>query len=138
VTVDLKRRLPSEKAEPFRPDRADQLDVLARKAARWAQDHAARVADADPADGRAANPYWISADPGDQPVGMEEWNLSANRRPRMRAPDMPRKFRAAAAQPPRLSDDGRLPAERRSRQSVCRASFTGSSPEPLARRDAHA
>src|SRR5215831_5405949 len=48
VTVDLKRRLVSEKAEPFRPDRADQLDVLARKAARWAQDHAARVADADP------------------------------------------------------------------------------------------
>src|SRR5262249_17643995 len=49
VTVDLKRRLPSEKAEPFRPDRADQLDVLARKAARWAQDQAARVADANPA-----------------------------------------------------------------------------------------
>src|SRR5262249_56752419 len=48
VTVDLKRRLPSEKAEPFRPDRADQLDVLARKARRWAQDHCARVADGQP------------------------------------------------------------------------------------------
>src|SRR5262249_8887595 len=35
VTVDLKRRLPSEKVDPFRPDRANNLDVLARKAARW-------------------------------------------------------------------------------------------------------
>jgi putative DNA primase/helicase len=48
VTIDLKRRLPSERVEPFRPDRADSLDVLARKAARWAKDHAARLADADP------------------------------------------------------------------------------------------
>jgi putative DNA primase/helicase len=34
VVVDLKRKLPSEKAEGFRPDRACHLDVLARKAAR--------------------------------------------------------------------------------------------------------
>src|SRR5262245_19841046 len=47
VTVDLKRRLPSEKAEPFRPDRADHLVVLARKAARWATDNAEHLADAD-------------------------------------------------------------------------------------------
>jgi len=33
--VELKRRLPSEQAEPFRPDRADHLDELARKAVRW-------------------------------------------------------------------------------------------------------
>jgi putative DNA primase/helicase len=49
VTVDLKRRLRSEAIEPFRPDRADQLDVLARKAARWTQDNAERIAAADPA-----------------------------------------------------------------------------------------
>jgi putative DNA primase/helicase len=49
VVVDLKRRLPSEKVEPFRPDRADHLDILARKAARWAADNAERIAAADPA-----------------------------------------------------------------------------------------
>jgi putative DNA primase/helicase len=49
VTIDLQRRRPNETIMLFRPDRADHLDVLARKAARWAQDHAERVADADPA-----------------------------------------------------------------------------------------
>jgi Protein of unknown function (DUF3631) len=49
VIVDLKRRLPSEKVEPFRPDRAGHLDVLARKAARWTHDHADAIAAADPA-----------------------------------------------------------------------------------------
>jgi putative DNA primase/helicase len=48
VVVDLKRRLRSEKVEPFRPDRAGHLDVLAKKAARWAKDHADRIADHDP------------------------------------------------------------------------------------------
>jgi Protein of unknown function (DUF3631) len=48
VVIDLKRRMPSETIEPFRPDRAGYLDVLARKAARWAQDHADKVATADP------------------------------------------------------------------------------------------
>jgi Protein of unknown function (DUF3631) len=48
VTIDLKRRLRSEQVEPFRPDRADSLDVLARRAARWAKDHAERLGDADP------------------------------------------------------------------------------------------
>ena len=46
--IDLKRRLPSEKVEPFRPDRAERLDLLARKIVRWAKDHAAAIADADP------------------------------------------------------------------------------------------
>lgn len=49
VTVDLKRRLPSEKVEPFRPDRAAHLEILARKAARWAKDSANRIGAADPA-----------------------------------------------------------------------------------------
>jgi putative DNA primase/helicase len=48
VTIDLKRRLPSEKVEPFRTDRADHLDVLARKSARWAKDHGDRIGDVDP------------------------------------------------------------------------------------------
>jgi Protein of unknown function (DUF3631) len=48
VTVDLKRRLTSEKVEPFRPDRADHLDVLARKAVRWANDNTERIATVDP------------------------------------------------------------------------------------------
>jgi uncharacterized protein DUF3631 len=49
ITVDLKRRLASEKVQPFRLDRAAHLEELARKAARWSQDNAERLADADPA-----------------------------------------------------------------------------------------
>jgi len=49
VSIELKRRMPTEKAEPFRPDRANHLDVLARKAVRWANDHADRIGAADPA-----------------------------------------------------------------------------------------
>jgi hypothetical protein len=41
VTIDLKRRMPSEAVASFRFDRVAHLDVLARQAARWAQDHAA-------------------------------------------------------------------------------------------------
>jgi putative DNA primase/helicase len=48
VPIDLQRRRPNEKIMPFRPDRADHLDVLARKTVRWAKDHADRVAEADP------------------------------------------------------------------------------------------
>jgi len=48
VVVDLKRRLPNEPIEPFRHDRASHLDELARKATRWAKDHADAIADADP------------------------------------------------------------------------------------------
>jgi hypothetical protein len=48
VSVDLKRRMPSEKVESFRFDRVAHLDVLARQTARWAQDHAGTLAAADP------------------------------------------------------------------------------------------
>jgi hypothetical protein len=48
VVIDLKRRLPSEIIKQFRPDRADHLNVLARKAVRWAHDHVAAIAEADP------------------------------------------------------------------------------------------
>jgi len=46
--IDLRRRLPKERISPFRLDRGGHLDVLARMAARWAQDNAERVAAADP------------------------------------------------------------------------------------------
>jgi hypothetical protein len=48
VVVDLKRKLKTETIAPFRPDRADALDVLARKAARWAADNAEAIGGADP------------------------------------------------------------------------------------------
>jgi putative DNA primase/helicase len=49
VTIHLKRRLPSEKIEPFRLDRTEHLDVLARQIARFARDNAEAVRAADPA-----------------------------------------------------------------------------------------
>ena len=48
VTIDLKRKLATETVAPFRPDRADHLDLLARKAVRWAQDNAEAIATVDP------------------------------------------------------------------------------------------
>jgi hypothetical protein len=48
ITVDLKRRMPSEKVASFRFDRVGHLDVLARQAARWAQDHAGTISASDP------------------------------------------------------------------------------------------
>ena len=49
VTIDLQRRRPNEMITPYRPDRADHLDTLARKAMRWAEDHADRIGEWDPA-----------------------------------------------------------------------------------------
>jgi hypothetical protein len=49
ITIELKRRLPSEKAEPFRLHRTAHLDELASKAMRWATDHAESIADVDAA-----------------------------------------------------------------------------------------
>jgi hypothetical protein len=48
VTIDLKRRLASEKVTSFRCDRTADLDELARKAARWAADNAERVRTTEP------------------------------------------------------------------------------------------
>jgi putative DNA primase/helicase len=48
VVIDLKRRLLSEKVTGFRSDRTADLNALARKAARWAADHAERIASVDP------------------------------------------------------------------------------------------
>src|SRR5262249_45491358 len=48
VIIDLQRRRASEPITSFRPDRADHLDVLARKMVRWAKDHTDRIAERDP------------------------------------------------------------------------------------------
>jgi Protein of unknown function (DUF3631) len=48
VPISLKRRLPTETISPFRPDRVGHLAMLAKRAARWTQDHAAAVSTADP------------------------------------------------------------------------------------------
>ncbi len=48
VIVPMRRRLPDERVERFRLDRPHG-ETLARKAARWAADHLAALADADPA-----------------------------------------------------------------------------------------
>src|SRR5262249_12851138 len=48
IPIDLKRRLPGEKVTPFRSDKAEPLAILARQTVRWARDHGAELADADP------------------------------------------------------------------------------------------
>jgi 5S rRNA maturation endonuclease (ribonuclease M5) len=48
ISIDLKRKLASEVIESFRVDRLGHLEVLARKAARWAADNAVQIAAADP------------------------------------------------------------------------------------------
>jgi hypothetical protein len=55
VVCALRRRKPSERVESFRGDRADHLHVLARKAARWCEDHAAELTAADPDMGELQN-----------------------------------------------------------------------------------
>jgi putative DNA primase/helicase len=49
VAIDLKRRKADEAVEPFRLDRTERLDLLARKIARWAEDNAEAILAADPA-----------------------------------------------------------------------------------------
>jgi hypothetical protein len=48
VVIEMDRALQGERIEQFRIDRVDHLNNLARKIARWAQDHAAGIARADP------------------------------------------------------------------------------------------
>jgi putative DNA primase/helicase len=55
VIINLRRRKPAEKVEPFRIDRADHLKTLARKMARWAADHHDQLAKADPDMGELSN-----------------------------------------------------------------------------------
>jgi putative DNA primase/helicase len=49
IKIGLRRRRPDEAVEALRLDRAGALEKLARMAARWAVDHAAALAAADPA-----------------------------------------------------------------------------------------
>jgi hypothetical protein len=48
VAIEMRRALPGEGKEQFRIDRVDHFSTLARKIARWTQDHAARIGAADP------------------------------------------------------------------------------------------
>jgi putative DNA primase/helicase len=55
IHIQLRRRKPSEIVESFRADRAPELKVLARKAARWADDHAIALQAAEPDMGDLVN-----------------------------------------------------------------------------------
>lgn len=48
IIIRLRRRRPDEPIAPLRLDRTGDLDQLCRRAARWAGDHAAALAEADP------------------------------------------------------------------------------------------
>ena len=48
IPVRLRRRRPDEAITPFRADHTDDLSTLARKAARWAADNTADLAEMDP------------------------------------------------------------------------------------------
>jgi putative DNA primase/helicase len=48
IVISLRRRKATERVRSFRSDRAEYLTVLARKMARWAQDHSNELVDADP------------------------------------------------------------------------------------------
>jgi hypothetical protein len=48
IVINLRRRKATERVQSFRSDRAEHLKVLARKMARWAQDHGKELVGADP------------------------------------------------------------------------------------------
>ena len=48
ITITMQRRAPNETVERFRLDRLQEHEDLRRKAARWAQDHAEQLRQADP------------------------------------------------------------------------------------------
>jgi len=55
VIINLRRRKPTEKVKSFRRDRAGDLNTLARKMARWAQDHQGQLTDSDSDMGELVN-----------------------------------------------------------------------------------
>jgi hypothetical protein len=55
VIISLRRRKPSERVECFRSDRADQLEILQQKMARWTQDHRPQLTASDPSMGALVN-----------------------------------------------------------------------------------
>jgi Protein of unknown function (DUF3631) len=48
IVITLRRRKPTERVRSFRADRTEHLTALARKMARWAQDHSNELLDAEP------------------------------------------------------------------------------------------
>jgi predicted DNA-binding protein (UPF0251 family) len=48
IIIAMRRKRRDETVEPFRADRPGELETLARKCVRWAQDNADRIANADP------------------------------------------------------------------------------------------
>jgi len=55
VSVSLRRRRPSEKVQPFRSERAQDLKRLARMIARWCDDNRQSLSAADPETGALVN-----------------------------------------------------------------------------------
>jgi Protein of unknown function (DUF3631) len=55
VVISLRRRKPSEQVASFRIDRAEDLKILQKKMARWAEDHRAKLAAIDPDMGELQN-----------------------------------------------------------------------------------
>jgi Protein of unknown function (DUF3631) len=48
ILINMRRKLPEETVRRFRHDRTSDLDILARKVARWAKDHETEIAASDP------------------------------------------------------------------------------------------
>jgi hypothetical protein len=98
VWIELRRRRSDEQIEPFRFDRTDQLDQLARKVVRWAADNAELLRGADP----------------EMPAGVFN-RIADNWRPLLAIAD------AAADEWPSRARRAIQPAERtgRDNQSVC-------------------
>ena len=55
VSIVLRRRRPTERVQPFRCDRAQDLKQIARKIARWMRDNRVTLAASDPATGMLVN-----------------------------------------------------------------------------------
>jgi putative DNA primase/helicase len=55
ISCKMLRRKPSERVESFRIGRTEHIDILARKAMRWAADHQNALRDADPDVGELQN-----------------------------------------------------------------------------------
>ena len=48
IVIELQRRKSDEQLAELREDRCEGLDIIARKCARWAQDHGGELVDTDP------------------------------------------------------------------------------------------
>ena len=83
VDIVLARRRPNEDITPFRLDRTESLDMLARQIARWAKDNSERIGVTDPQMppgiyNRAAD-NWRPLLAIAEAVGGDEWPLKARK-----------------------------------------------------------